>query len=167
MAWNSATWAGPRKCYHRNAFDVSLYEDTTWNSSHQLNLTDEESTAVQAMACCCQAPSYYPSLHWPSSMSPYDSYWATALQWCHNEPDGVSDHQPHDCLLNRYSGADHRKHQSSVSLAFVRGIHRWPWGVPWDKRGGGWRVKSPVQCMSFNASQNTCNSNFCSTACSD
>ena len=26
-----------------------------------------------------------------------------------------------------YSGADQRKHQSSASLAFVRGIHRWPW----------------------------------------
>ena len=25
-----------------------------------------------------------------------------------------------------YSGADQRKHQSSVSLAFVQGIHRWP-----------------------------------------
>ena len=25
-----------------------------------------------------------------------------------------------------YSGADERKHQSSASLAFVRGIHRWP-----------------------------------------
>ena len=25
-----------------------------------------------------------------------------------------------------YSGADQRKHQSSVSLAFVRGIHMWP-----------------------------------------
>ena len=25
-----------------------------------------------------------------------------------------------------YSDADQRKHQSSVSLAFVRGIHRWP-----------------------------------------
>ena len=25
-----------------------------------------------------------------------------------------------------YSGGDQRKHQSSVSLAFVRGIHRWP-----------------------------------------
>ena len=25
-----------------------------------------------------------------------------------------------------YSGADQRKHQSSASLAFVRGIHRWP-----------------------------------------
>ena len=29
-----------------------------------------------------------------------------------------------------YSGADHRKHQSSVSLAFVRGIHRWPVNSP-------------------------------------
>ena len=27
--------------------------------------------------------------------------------------------------LNVYSGADKRKHQSSASLAFVRGIHRW------------------------------------------
>ena len=25
-----------------------------------------------------------------------------------------------------YSGADQRKHPSSVSLAFVRGVHRWP-----------------------------------------
>ena len=25
-----------------------------------------------------------------------------------------------------YSGVDQRKHQSSASLAFVRGIHRWP-----------------------------------------
>ena len=25
-----------------------------------------------------------------------------------------------------YSGADERKHESSASLAFVRGIHRWP-----------------------------------------
>ena len=25
-----------------------------------------------------------------------------------------------------HSGADHRKHQSSASLAFVQGIHRWP-----------------------------------------
>ena len=29
-----------------------------------------------------------------------------------------------------YSGADQRKHQSSVSLAFVRGIHRWPVNPP-------------------------------------
>ena len=29
-----------------------------------------------------------------------------------------------------YSGADERKHQSSASLAFVRGIHRWPVNSP-------------------------------------
>ena len=28
-----------------------------------------------------------------------------------------------------YSGADQRKHQSSASLAFVQGIHRWPENV--------------------------------------
>ena len=29
-----------------------------------------------------------------------------------------------------YSVTDHRKHQSSASLAFVRGIHRWPVNSP-------------------------------------
>ena len=29
-----------------------------------------------------------------------------------------------------YSGADQRKHQSSTSLAFVRGIHQWPMNSP-------------------------------------
>ena len=29
-----------------------------------------------------------------------------------------------------YSGADERKHQCSASLAFVRGIHRWPVNSP-------------------------------------
>ena len=39
--------------------------------------------------------------------------------------------------LTVYSGADHRKHQSSTSLAFERGIHWWPvnslhkWPVMW------------------------------------
>ena len=29
-----------------------------------------------------------------------------------------------------YSGADQKKHQSSTSLAFVGGIHRWPVNSP-------------------------------------
>ena len=52
---------------------------------------------------------------------------AMSLQWRYNERDGVSNHQPHDFVYSTvYSGADQRKHQSSASLAFVRGIHRWP-----------------------------------------
>ena len=32
-----------------------------------------------------------------------------------------------------YSSADQRKHQSSASLAFVRGIHRWPVNSPYKR----------------------------------
>ena len=39
---------------------------------------------------------------------------------------GVSNHRPHVVCSTIYSGADQRKHQSSASLAFVCGIHRWP-----------------------------------------
>ena len=53
-----------------------------------------------------------------------------SLQWRHNGRDSVSNHHPHPCLLNVYSGADQRKHQSSASLAFVRGIHRWAVNSP-------------------------------------
>ena len=58
------------------------------------------------------------------------SHYAEALQWSHNERDGVSNHQPHDCFSTVYSGADQRKHQSSASLAFERGIRRWPVNSP-------------------------------------
>ena len=51
-----------------------------------------------------------------------------ALRWRRNERDVLSNHQPHDCLLNRLFRP--RKHQSSASLAFVRGIHRWPVNSP-------------------------------------
>ena len=47
------------------------------------------------------------------------------LHWRHNDHDGVSNHQPHGCLLNRLFGR--RSKKSSASLAFVRGIHRDRW----------------------------------------
>ena len=51
-----------------------------------------------------------------------------SLQWRHNGRDGASI-QP-IAYSTVYSGADQRKHQSSASLAFVRGIHRWPVNSP-------------------------------------
>ena len=53
-----------------------------------------------------------------------------AFQWRHNERDGVSNHQPHDCLLNRLFRRWSKKHQSSASLALVRGIHQSPVNSP-------------------------------------
>ena len=64
----------------------------------------------------------------PSSMNVHDR--VSTLQWRHNECYGVSNHQPHDCLLNCLFNANQRKHQSSASLAFVRGIHRSPVNSP-------------------------------------
>ena len=52
------------------------------------------------------------------------------LQRRHNGRDGVSNHQPPDCFLNVYSRRWSKKHQSSASLAFVRGIRRWPVNSP-------------------------------------
>ena len=50
------------------------------------------------------------------------------LQWRHNGHDSVSNHQPHDCLLN--PDADQRKYQITASLAYVRGIHQGPVNFP-------------------------------------
>ena len=47
------------------------------------------------------------------------------MQWRHNERGGVSNHQPHDCLLNRLFMRrlkETSKHE--VPLAFMRGIHQ-------------------------------------------
>ena len=46
-------------------------------------------------------------------------------QWRHNGRDGVSNHQPHDCLLNRLFRRRSRKTSNSAPLAFVREIHLW------------------------------------------
>ena len=53
-----------------------------------------------------------------------------SLQWRHNGRDGVSDHQPHHCLLNRLFMRRSKKTSSSASLAFVRGINRRPVNSP-------------------------------------
>ena len=72
---------------------------------------------------------------WPNYILRKRSDWdqcfcASSLRWRHNGHDGVSNHQPHHCLLNRLFGCRSKKHQSSASLAFVRGIHRGPVNFP-------------------------------------
>ena len=66
------------------------------------------------------------------------SYWLASIkiynlksfQWRHNGHDGVSNHQPHDCLLNRLFRYRSKKTSKPASLAFVRGIHGWPVNSP-------------------------------------
>ena len=56
-----------------------------------------------------------------------------ASQWRHNERDGVSNHRRLHCLLNCWSKRRYKIYQSSASLVFVRGIHRWPLNSPQKK----------------------------------
>ena len=53
-----------------------------------------------------------------------------ALQWHHNEPDGVSTHHPHDCLLNYLFRRRSKKPSKLRGTGFVGGIHRWPVNSP-------------------------------------
>ena len=85
---------------------------------------------------------------------------SVSLQWRHNGRDGVSNHQPHDWLVNNvystvYSGMDERKHQSSASLAFVQGIHWWPVNSPhkWPVKRKMFPFDDVIMIVMFNISK--------------
>ena len=76
-----------------------------------------------------------------------------ALQWRHNELEGVSDldHQPHDCLLNRVSRRRSKKtSELRVTGPFFRRIRRRPVNSPHNgpvtrkmfPESARWRLKS-------------------------
>ena len=71
-----------------------------------------------------------------------------SLHWRYNERDGVSNSRLTIVNSTVYSGAHQRKHQSSASLVFVWGIHRWPVNYP---------HKGPVmrKMFPFNDTNNT------------
>ena len=66
-------------------------------------------------------PKFTYRTHCPLKIRMWSRTRGTSLQWLRDKRDDVSNHQPHDCLLN---------HQSSALLAFVWGIHRGPVNYP-------------------------------------
>ena len=77
----------------------------------------------------CSAPIWNPSIwylkvrqRWEGQAECMVSSSLHRKKWRHDERDGVSNPQPHDCLLNRLL----RRQSLDKSLTFVRGIHRWP-----------------------------------------
>ena len=53
-----------------------------------------------------------------------------ALMWRHNGRDGISDHQPHDCLLNCLFRRRSKRTSNLRVTGSVRGIHRCPVNSP-------------------------------------
>ena len=62
--------------------------------------------------------------------STWQEWLPASLQWRHNGRDGVSNHKPDVVYSTVYWSVYQRKHLSPASLAFVRGIHRWPVNSP-------------------------------------
>ena len=66
-----------------------------------------------------------------SAKSPYLScYMAHPLQWRHNEYDGVSNHQPHDCLLNHLFRRRSKKTSKLRVTGLYAGNSPWPANPP-------------------------------------
>ena len=69
--------------------------------------------------------------------NPFNHTAIRPLQWRHNGRDSVSNHQPHDCLLNRLFRRRLKKTLKLRVTGLVRGIHRGPvnsahkWPVTW------------------------------------
>ena len=53
-----------------------------------------------------------------------------SLEWRHNGRDGVSNHQPHDCLLNRLFRRRTKKTSQIRVTGLGRRIHQWPVNSP-------------------------------------
>ena len=75
----------------------------------------------------------------------------TTLQWYHNERLVVSNDQPHDCLLIFRRRL--KKHQSSASLALMRGINQWP--VNYPHKGSVTRKMFPSDDVIMRLKQDT------------
>ena len=59
----------------------------------------------------------------------------TTLQWRHNEHDGVSDHQPHECLLNDVFRLKSKKTSKIRATGFCAGNSPVPSKVPAQRAG--------------------------------
>ena len=85
-----------------DGWGISYENACRWTS---LDLTHDKSTLVQVMACCHQATSRYLSQWCRQATCHKLITWASfdplPLQWRNNRRDSVSNHQPHDCPLNR------------------------------------------------------------------
>ena len=61
---------------------------------------------------------------------PHGVQYLYPLQWRHNGRDGVSNHQPLDCLLKHWIMRRWKKTPKPRVPGFVWGIHRWPVNSP-------------------------------------
>ena len=111
-----------RRCWPRHSVPVYFIINLrhTWacfyNEFDKWQIKQSSSHA----SFCCNLRSYLR----------FYSLFPESLLWRNDGHDGVSNHQPHDCLLNRLFRRRSKNIPNSASLSFVLGIHRWPVNSP-------------------------------------
>ena len=91
---------------------------------------------IRWSACMGELPVEFAKACYHRPVESITTIFYSTLQWRHNGRDCIPNHQPNDYLLNRLFRRRSKKHQSSASLAFVWGIHRWPMN---SRTNGQWR----------------------------
>ena len=100
-----------------------------WNTFWEIDglvqdCSNSIANALKLLQSCAKTSRYLMTFVKPEQIIP------VALQWRHNERDGVSNQRCLGGLLNRLFRRRWKKTQSSASPPFVRGIHRWPVNSP-------------------------------------
>ena len=99
----------------------------SWVTVSHMKIPDKSPLLVTKIACS-SLDIYFSALieNVVENVHATQSKYIWLLQWRHNKSNGVLNHQHLHCLATVCWGADQIKHQSSASLAFVRGIPQWP-----------------------------------------
>ena len=103
----------------RERFAGTVTLDRPWSEA----LVDSSSAAYRSLENdICVAVGFMTSSRFLHCLS--------SLQWRHNGHNGVSNHQPRHCLLNRLSRRRSKKTSKPRHWPFCGGIHRWPVNSP-------------------------------------
>ena len=105
--WEVITWANFVDFYASLVLNLIRIMQTKWPTfpSHGWKIVFVFQNSLKfvpnASICTPTIGSPHYLNQWPSSVWHYKRLRALALRWRHNDYDGVSNHQPHGCLLNR------------------------------------------------------------------
>ena len=83
-----------------------------------LTVTDMNPSGTEAEIFWISEPILLLWMSWFLVLPGHQQPWYMSLQWHHNGHDGISNHQPHDCLLNRLF----RRRSKKTSKLCVTGL---------------------------------------------
>ena len=104
-----------------DGWGISCEISLIWMS---LDFTDDQSTLVQVMAWCRQAPTHYLSQCWPRSLLPYG---VTRPQWATVDPDQVTIWHHLAIRIDQIDMNSFIKHKYQFLFSFVLDLCYWWW----------------------------------------